>query len=282
MKTRARVSLTRVLWIVSVVSTVTLDPSAWAENQAVLPGKKGVEAETEPVLHTTHLRLDEVLTYAHEHSPALQAAWHRLLAARERPVQASALDDPMFTYEGFNIPENFDLSRTDNTILKLSQKFPFPGKREIRGEIAQHEAAGMEEEVRKAEVTLRAAVWSAYYDLWLTHQNLQIYTRDRALLAQFATIAEKKYAVGQVSQPDVLRAQVELTRLSTRITTETLKRTETQATLNRLLGLPSEILLGTLQDAPNPAMKLSLPELTAIALKNIGFFSFSECLFIRV
>ena len=74
-----------------------------------------------------------------------------------------------------------------------------------------------------AEVTTRAEVKKAYYDLWQVHQNLLIYSREKELMAQFATIAEKKYAVGQVSQPDVLRAQVELTRLITRVTTETLR-----------------------------------------------------------
>src|SRR6185503_18424973 len=40
------------------------------------------------------LTLETLLAYADVHNPALQAARHRLLAARERPAQESALDDP--------------------------------------------------------------------------------------------------------------------------------------------------------------------------------------------
>jgi outer membrane protein TolC len=174
----------------------------------------------------------------------------------------------MFTYEGFSIPENFDLTRTDNNILKLSQKLPFPGKRRLRGQIATHEAEIAMEELRLAEVTIRAEVTKAYYDFWQVQQNLLVYSREKELVTQFATIATKKYAVGQVSQPDVLRAQVELTRLITRVTTETLRGEEVKARLNGLLSRPSEAPLKIPCDAPAPGVRQTLAELTELTLKN--------------
>ena len=223
--------------------------------------------EEETSLLGEALPLDAVLAYAQEHNPAIKAAQSRLVAAQARPVQVSSLEDPMFTYEGFNIPENLDLSRTDNNILKLSQKLPFPGKRRLRGEVATREAAIAGEEVRMAEVTTRAEVTKAYYDLWQVHHNLLIYSRDKELMAQFATVAEKKYAVGQVSQPDVLRAQVELTRLINRVTTETLRLGEVSATLNGLLSRPPEALLGVPQDPPTPVVRQTLAELAELTLQ---------------
>ena len=229
------------------------------------PARNG---EEEAVFRSETLPLDTVLTYAQEHSPTIRATRARVLAARERPAQVSALDDPMFTYEGFNIPENFDLTRTDNNIFKLSQKFPFPGKRRLRGEASTHEVAIVREDVRRAEVMTRASVKQAYYDLWQVHQNLLVYAREKELAAQFATIAEKKYAVGQASQPDVLRAQVELTRLITRVTTQTLKLGEIRALLNGLLSRPPEAPLGVPHDAPKPVVRQTLAELTELTLNN--------------
>jgi outer membrane protein TolC len=214
------------------------------------------------------LPLDAVLAYAQEHNPTIHAARARMLAAQERPTQASALDNPMFTYEGFNIPENFDLTRTDNSILKLSQKLPFPGKRRLRGEIATHEATIVREELRRAEIMTRTEAKKTYYDLWQVHQNLLIYSREKELTAQFAAIAEKKYAVGQVSQPDVLRAQVELTRLINRVTTQTLKLGGVRAMLNGLLSRPPEAPLGVPYEAPTPVVRQTLAELTELTLKN--------------
>jgi outer membrane protein TolC len=222
----------------------------------------------EGVFMSETLPLDAVLTYAQEHNPTIRAAHARVLAAQERPAQVSALDDPMFTYEGFNIPENFDLTRTDNNIFKLSQKLPFPGKRRLRGEIATHEVAIASEDWRRAEILTRTDVKKAYYDLWQVHQNLLVYAREKELAAQFATIAEKKYAVGKVSQPDVLRAQVELTRLINRVITQTLKLGEVRAMLNGLLSRSPEAPLGVPHDTPKPVVRQTLAELAELTLKS--------------
>jgi outer membrane protein, heavy metal efflux system len=269
-KERRSVQLLIGLFIFFMGPKLTLLGDSLAEEEKNSPDVKeyeaGTTAEEVPLVNDT-LKLEAVLTYAQEHNPSIRAAKERVLAAQERPAQVSALEDPMFTYEGFNIPENFDLTHTDNNILKLSQKLPFPGKRRLRSEIAQHEAAGAKQEVRMAEVTTRAEVTKAYYDLWQVHQNLLIYSRDKELMAQFATIAEKKYAVGQVSQPDVLRAQVELTRLINRVTTETLRMGEVSAMLNGLLSRPPEAPLGVPQDPPTPVVRQTLAELAELTLQ---------------
>ncbi|MGH7961705.1 MAG: TolC family protein, partial [Candidatus Binatia bacterium] len=109
-------------------------------------------------------------------------------------------------------------------------------------------------------------VKKAYYDLWLLYRNLQVYSRDKELVAQFARIAEQKYAVGQVSQPDVLRAQVELTHLINRVTTETLGVSKAKARLNMLLSRSPEAPLGIPQDPPSPAVTYAMADLESLTL----------------
>jgi outer membrane protein TolC len=251
----------------NVALLISLLVAVIVEPVSTLPDVVLAAEGAEDLLSKGSLSLASALVYAQEHNPSIQAARERLLAARERPAQVSALDDPMFTYEGFNIPENFDPTRTDNNILKLSQKFPFPGKRRLRGQIATHEAAIVREELRMTELTIRAAVKKAYYDLWQVQQNLLIYSRDKELMAQFATIAEKKYAVGQVSQPNVLQAQVELTRIVNRVTTETLKLGEVRARFNELLSRPLDALLGVPSEAPDPIISHSFAELAELTAR---------------
>lgn len=241
--------------------------TVWTFPHLAFPDQNQTE-DAQSALAGPEVSLEAVLTYSWEHNPTLQAARERLRVAQEQPMQVAALDDPVLTYEGFNIPENFNLTRTDNTILKLSQKFPFPGKRRLRREIASQGITIAEAELHGVEGSTRAEVTKAYYDLWQVHQNLHIYSREKELMAQFATIATKKYAVGQVSQPDVLRAQVELTRLVTRMTTETLRRGEVTATLNRLLSRPPEAPFGVPDNIPTPEVRWTLTELTGLALKS--------------
>src|SRR5439155_1147224 len=87
---------------------------------------------------------------------------------------------------------------------------------------AERDADIARREADMVQLEVIAAVKRAYWDLWLVHENLLVHSRDKDLVERLARIAERKYAVGQVSQPDVLRAQVELTRLINRVTTETL------------------------------------------------------------
>lgn len=122
--------------------------------------------------------------------------------------------------------------------------------------------------LKVTEIDIVAQLKKAYYDLWLVYQNLGVYRRDQGLVAQFARIAEQKYAVGQVSQPDVLRAQVELTRLINRVTTETLARGKAQARLNALLSRPPEAPVGMPQHPPPPVVAYSMAELEDLTLRN--------------
>src|SRR5262249_43664979 len=68
------------------------------------------------------------------------------------------------------------------------------------------------------------------------------------------------------TQPDVLRAQVELTRLINRVTTETLAIENAQAELNALLSRDSGAPLGTPEEPAPPRLDTSPEDLVALAL----------------
>src|SRR5918999_1418405 len=227
-----------------------------------------VKIEGEASLIGEVLTLEAVLAYAQERNPAIKAARSRLLAAQKVPAQVSAYKDPMVTWESWNAPESFQLNEADNNIFRLSQKISFPGKLHLKGEIASKEAEKMAAGLKITEIDTVAQLKKAYYDLWLVYRSLEVYRRDQELVTQFARIAEQKYAVGQVSQPDVLRAQVELTRLINRVTTENLVASKAQAQPNALLSRPPEAPLGMPKNPPSPAMPYSMSELEELTLRN--------------
>lgn len=265
-----RVSLLMSLLVSFVGPALTLPASSLAdEGEGFLSDKvdeTGGAKEERTSLLDEALKLTAVLAYAQEHNPTLKTAQSRLLAAQQVPAQVSAYDDPMVMWDNWNAPESLRLDQADNNIFRISQKIPFPGKLRLKGEIAGKAAEQKEAELRAAELDTVAQVKKAYYDLWLVYRNLQVYSRDKELVAQFAHIAEQKYAVGQVSQPDVLRAQVELTHLINRVTTETLRLSKAQAWLNALLSRPPEAPLGIPQDPPSPAVTYSMADLESLTL----------------
>ena len=221
-----------------------------------------------PAETSERLLLSDVIAEVRDHNPDIKAARDRVAAAKAKPAQVSAYDDPMISYEAWNAPESFRVDHADNNIFRLSQKIPFPGKRSLAGTMAERDAAMAEQNLRSVELDAIAAATRAYYDLWMVHQDILIYSRDKDLVERFAKVAEQKYAVGQVSEPDVLRAQVELTRLINRVTTETLAADSARAALNALLSRAEDEPLGIPEDPPEPKLETSLDGLVALALKN--------------
>src|SRR5437016_10889030 len=170
------------------------------------------------------LPLGDVVAYARAHNPELEAARQRQAAARAVPSQAAAWDDPTLAAESWNSPRAVPYDDAENNIVKLSQRIPFPGKLGLKGRMAERDADMAAADARMTELTVLESVKQAYWDLWLADRHLAVYTRDLELPPGPAAGAAGRYAVGMGGQPDVLRAEVERTRIATRLVTTRLER----------------------------------------------------------
>jgi outer membrane protein TolC len=211
------------------------------------------------------LRLADVLDQAHERNPEILAARERVSAAAAVPRRVTALDDPSFSYEVWNAPA-FRVDEADNNILRLSQKVPFPGKRALAGRVAARDADVARAELAGVELEVAAAVKRAFYELWGAHELLRIYGRERGLVERFAHVAERRYGLGEVAQSDVLRAQVELTRLINRVSTQTLTIETARAELTALLSGDSDDVLGVPEAPAAPHLPPDLQTLVDAGL----------------
>jgi outer membrane protein TolC len=211
------------------------------------------------------LRLADAIAEARARNPALAVARARATAAAAVPRRARALDDPTFSYELWNA-QDFRPDRADNNILRLGQKLPFPGKRALAGDVAAHDADVANADVGGAELDLEASVRRAFYELWGAHELEDVYGRERAIVERLAHIAEQKYAVGEVAQSDVLRAQVELTRVANRHSTQALAIDAARAELNALLSREPDGPLGEPEPPAAPSLPADAATLTRAAL----------------
>lgn len=127
-----------------------------------------------------------------------------------------------------------------------SQDLPYPGKRQLRGDIASREAEQSEQQLQRVRLAIAANIKRAYYGLILGRELLDV-TRDQAeIWTQTEAIARGRYALGQGAQQDVLRVQIEVTRIE-ELRAEQQAEVEIRlAELNRLLNRP----VSTPQEAP--------------------------------
>ncbi|HEX9742795.1 MAG TPA: TolC family protein [Nitrospiraceae bacterium] len=190
--------------------------------------------DTDPLLRKT-LALPELIQEALTRNPGIVAARQQWEASSKRVPQARSLDDPTLSVQWWNFPESFNLGQSGNTIIGLSQKFPFPGKLALKEEVASRSADMTEQAFRARERDLIARLKQAYYDLFLAQKAIQIHHEQIDLLKQFFEIANAKFRAGKGSQVDVLKAQVELSTLHQQLPVLEQRRDTAQGMLNQLL-----------------------------------------------
>jgi cobalt-zinc-cadmium efflux system outer membrane protein len=192
--------------------------------------------------------LSELVKEALKTNPRLEAAVQRALAAEKAVSQAGALPDPQLSFGLMNVPVNsfsFEQEPMTGKLISLMQMFPFPGKLALNEIMARSEAAAVgfqREEVRNQVVQ---AVKKAYYDLYVVDRSRETVEKNKALMEQFVRVAETKYATGSGLQQDVLRAQVELSKLDDDLLMWQERRRAVAARLNALLDRPPGSPFGT-------------------------------------
>jgi outer membrane protein TolC len=103
---------------------------------------------------------------------------------------------------------------TTSKVIGISQMVPFFGKRALMREAAGHEAEAARWEVEERKLELAAMVRETWYRIYLTDRSLEILNRTIATLDDLVRFTESMYGVGQGRQADVLRAQVERSKMT--------------------------------------------------------------------
>jgi outer membrane protein TolC len=121
--------------------------------------------------------------------------------------------------------------------------------------------------VAAKEREITAAVKIAIFELLYAHKALDVHHEQITLLKQFFEIANTKYRVGTRTQVDVLRAQVELSKLLQHLPILKQRQQTAQAHLNAILNRDPLAPLGVPRaPAPQP-LTHSLEELQDDALR---------------
>ncbi|MGH7476992.1 MAG: TolC family protein [Longimicrobiales bacterium] len=207
--------------------------------------------------------LAALIADAEARNPELVAARKAAEAAVARVRQAGALPDPMLGVGVMNLPvADLSVSRDMMTMttVQLGEQFPFPGKLELRERMAAFSAEGASWEAERVRQRVVAEVKAAYYRIYFVDRALEVTDRNEALVGDFARLTSAKYGVGTAAQPDVLKAQVERTRLEDQLVALRQQRSSAVARLNALVSRPT--------DTPLPHTEL--PEAVRIAALEVG------------
>ena len=207
------------------------EPTAEVAAEVVPAGQQAPAEEA-------HLQLEALVQEALENNPGVQSALRRVEAWRRRVPQARSFPDPVLGVGWMGEIRPFSLMRNDPSSFRsitAKQKIPFPGKLKLRGQIAGREAEAAWWDYETIRRRVAAQVKVTYYDYFYYHQAIEITRKNKDLLGKLAQIAEVRYQVGKGIQQDVLRAQVELSRILQRLTVLEQQEKTAQVRLNTLL-----------------------------------------------
>ena len=219
------------------------------------------------------LQLDGLVREALRANPEILAAQKRYEAARQRPAQQSSLPDPMVSlaYNSTGSPRPFAGIGRDpvaNAGLMVSQEFPFPGKRKLRGDIALREADAQFQEYQLTQLSVLSRLKQAYHRLHHAYAMIDVMQRERALMRQFLRIGEARYSVGKTPQQDIFKAQTQLSIMDTRIEKMEQEKRSRVAEINSLLNrAPGSPLGRPVEGDPQP-LRVTLDELMTQVRRN--------------
>ena len=219
-----------------------------------------IEPDIELVLKN-EVSLKKLEAIAFERNPGLKAAKAKWKAVIERYPQVTALDDPEIGIDTWNIPTDFNLDQTRNTIYWISQKFPFPGTLKIKGDIVSDEVKVARTRFEIATRELLAELEVGFHELLYMDKAIDIIRNNKKLAEHLSKISATEYSTNATTLNDVLKAQSQLAQLDNDLIFLIELRLNEVAHINTLLDLPPARSIGKPRDVPFVLFNLELSQM---------------------
>ena len=203
--------------------------------------------------------LATLILEAQSSNTQISAATHAWKAATHAAQQSTILPDPQFTVQSYSVGSPRPLAGFSNSDFAYigfgaSQEVPYGGKLRLKGETAVAESNMQLAQVDLLRSSITDRIKVLYLRLAYLDATLSILGRNDAVLKLTIETGLSRYSLGQGSQAEVLRAQMEHTKILREVTLHHEEMGQLQASLKQLLH--------RLQTSPNiVAEPLSLTSL---------------------
>lgn len=238
-RARRGVTLTRLGTLLLLVSSCT------AQQQ----GQQNAIAGRDTQSHSSALpvSLKDLIGEAERNNPEIGVAEHGYAAATYGARQASSLPETQITVQQFAVGSPRPFAGYTNSEfayvgLGASQEIPYPGKRGLRSEVANREADVRRVQIESVRRTVTDKLKAAYFQLAYLQQTLSVLERNDQVLKDVEQIVESRYRVGQGNQQEILKAQLQSTKILQEITMHHREVGQLEAQLKQLLNRPQESL----------------------------------------
>ncbi len=216
------------------------------------------------------VRLSELYAEVLRANPRLTAARALARAAEARISAAGRPPDPQLQIGAMNymLPQLVPMDPLGMVQLQVMQMVPINGTLALATRAAAAQSAAMRARTDEVSWALRSQVAMAFFELSATDRNLDVMRETLRLLSDIAATAASMYRVGEGRQADVLRARVEIARMTEDTIRMQAMRETMVARLNALADRDAEVPIGTPAPPRFPDAFPSRPWLDSVAALN--------------
>jgi outer membrane protein, heavy metal efflux system len=217
------------------------------------------------------LTLDALYRAVDSLSPRIAAARASADAALARVPGNRRLPDPRLQLAtmnrqlpGFELQQPLGMNQ-----IQVTQMFPIPGtgKLGLAGDVAQFLADAGQAQLDESAWDQRARAAMAFYDLYQAEATLTVMRETLQLLEAVSSTVNGMYAVGDAKQADVLRAQLEIGRMTGQVADMEAMRRTMATRLNTVLNRPPDVPTGSPE---LPAFPDTLPSTDSVIGTALG------------
>ena len=169
-----------------------------------------------PVAGAAGLTLADAERVAIERDSVLRQLEAEAFAMRERAIAEGQLMDPKLRFGAVNVPvDSFNLDDEDMTMLEVgvSQEFPGGRTRELARQRMEESAAAAEAVAADRKLVVRREVRRAWTELGYVVRARELLDSQTDWVEQMRAAARARYASGEGTQLDLLRAGLDIAML---------------------------------------------------------------------
>jgi len=159
--------------------------------------------------------LNDYLVWASVNNRGLRAAFYRWKASLEK-VGQTGLPDPTLSYGYFLENVETRVGPQEHRV-SIKQSLPWPGTIGSGKDAARANARAVRQNYQSEKYRLYYQIKKAYYEFYLLGREISILTDNMHLLSHWEAVARSRYKAALTPQTDLIKAQVELARLESRL-----------------------------------------------------------------
>jgi len=215
--------------------------------------------------------LSSLINEAIHVSPKLEMLNSKKEIAKSIIPQVSNLPDPSLTFGLNNLPTNsFSFTQEPMTgkVVGLSQGLPFPGKLSAAADVKGQDTLIVQKEIDDYKNEISKSVTKLYYDLSYIRASLEISKKSKELLKDISKVVKAKYAVSTAQQQNLIKIDLEITRINDKIEGLKGKESSDLASINSFLLRKSDSPISTTKLDSINYKKFNNEELVKISEEN--------------